>query len=102
MSTHLGRAALVCYRDHGRVVDAEWTIWNSREQAEQARAELAPCGPYCIGVHSIVAIGHETTGPLSRHREVARTRSRARAATVAPWSRGVGQITSRVPVRPSS
>lgn len=60
-----GRAALLCYHDDG---SAEWTYWDSREQAHQAEAELAPCGPSCIYVHSVVCIDPlPSTESASRH-----------------------------------
>jgi hypothetical protein len=50
------RAVLVCYRYHPN--SAEWTYWDSREQAREANAELAApwCGPACIGFHSAVSV----------------------------------------------
>jgi hypothetical protein len=62
MTAATGRAALLCYHDDG---SAEWTYWDSREQARQAEAELAPCGPRCIYVHSVV---HIDRGPSSEPR----------------------------------
>lgn len=51
------RAALVCYHaPPDGAYTAEWTYWDSREQARQAEAELTPCGPLCIGVHSVVRV----------------------------------------------
>jgi hypothetical protein len=47
------RAALLCYRDGPHV---EWTIWDNRELARQAEAELTPCDDQCLGIHSVV--GH--------------------------------------------
>jgi hypothetical protein len=38
------RWALVCHHDSGRV---EWTYWPTREQAEEADRELAPCALIC-------------------------------------------------------
>jgi hypothetical protein len=54
-------AALVCYREMptGRIA-AEWTYWDSREQARRAEAELTPCGPLCIAVHSVVRLDSPT------------------------------------------
>lgn len=51
--------ALVCYRDDGVKITAEWTYWSSRAQAEQARDRLTPCGPRCIGVHAIAAVSRQ-------------------------------------------
>jgi hypothetical protein len=51
------RAALVCYRStQTGPVTVEWTYWDSTGQARQAEAELTPCGPQCIGVHSVVRV----------------------------------------------
>lgn len=67
------RAALVCYRrTQIGPITVEWTYWESREQARQAEDQLTPCGPLCIGVHSVVCVPDPTHRP-SR----ARTRSRA-------------------------
>jgi hypothetical protein len=56
------RGVLVCYRSIPTgLITAEWTYWDSREQARQAEAELAPCGPLCIGVHSVVRVGLSPT-----------------------------------------
>jgi len=52
------RAALICHRStQTGPITAEWTYWESREQARQAEAQLTPCGPLCIGVHSVVRLG---------------------------------------------
>jgi hypothetical protein len=45
------RWALICHSDSGRI---EATYWDNRAQAIAARDTLAPCGPRCIGVHTIV------------------------------------------------
>ncbi|OBG00704.1 hypothetical protein A5773_04240 [Mycobacterium sp. 852014-52450_SCH5900713] len=47
----LGRYALICHDPEGR---GAATYWDSREEARQAEAELAPCGPRCGGVHTVV------------------------------------------------
>lgn len=47
---------LVCHRGPSAGYQAEWTYWDSREQARLAEAELTPCGPLCIGVHSAVRL----------------------------------------------
>ncbi|CAA0136105.1 Uncharacterised protein [Mycolicibacterium vanbaalenii] len=50
-------AALVCHRStQTGPITAEWTYWDSREQARQAEVELVPCGPLCVGVHSVVRV----------------------------------------------
>lgn len=51
-----GGFVLVCYHDNGHKVSAEWTYWVSREQAEQARDHLTPCGPRCIGAHAVAGL----------------------------------------------
>ncbi|WP_221043176.1 hypothetical protein [Mycobacterium senriense] len=50
-------AALVCHRstDTGPVT-VEATYWPNAGQARLAEAELTPCGPLCIGVHSLVVV----------------------------------------------
>jgi hypothetical protein len=51
------RAALVCYHNPpSGPISVEWTYWDTRVQARQAEAELTPCGPLCIGVHSVVRV----------------------------------------------
>jgi hypothetical protein len=63
-------AALVCYHNPpSGPISVEWTYWDSREQARQAEAELAPCGPLCIGVHSVVRVDLSLT-PSRRPRRV--------------------------------
>lgn len=47
------RGVLVCYRER---LPPEWTYWDTPFQARQAKAELVPCGPHCIGVHTAVAV----------------------------------------------
>lgn len=51
------RGVLVCYRstDIGPTT-AEWTFWHSIGQAREGEADLTPCGPLCIGVHSVVRV----------------------------------------------
>ncbi|SEH79572.1 hypothetical protein SAMN04489835_4230 [Mycolicibacterium rutilum] len=74
------RAVLVCHRYPPN--NAEWTHWETIEQARSAAAELTPCGPLCIGVHSVVAVdiaapprADRSHGPRSR-----KTRAPAPAA----------------------
>jgi hypothetical protein len=51
------RAALISYRGNRTgPITVEWTNWDSAGQARQAEAELIPCGPLCIGVHSVVRL----------------------------------------------
>ncbi|WP_156746904.1 hypothetical protein [Mycobacterium sp. E2733] len=51
------RAALVCHRNPPSSI--EWTYWDSIGQAHLAESELTPCGPLCIGVHSVVRVDIE-------------------------------------------
>lgn len=44
-------AALVCHTPGW----ADITHWSGAAEARQAVAELAPCSPHCIGMHTIVA-----------------------------------------------
>jgi hypothetical protein len=54
------RAALICYRStRTGPITVEWTYWDSTGQARQAQAELTPCGPLCVGVHSVVRLDLE-------------------------------------------
>jgi hypothetical protein len=48
--------ALICHPlpSHGEV---EVTYWPTAAEARQASTELAPCGPRCIGVHTVVNLG---------------------------------------------
>lgn len=51
------RAALVCHRStQTGPITVEATYWDTTGQARQAEAELTPCGPLCIGVHSVVRV----------------------------------------------
>ncbi|MGH3556424.1 hypothetical protein [Mycobacterium sp.] len=52
------RFALICHRigDGKAAPSIEWTYWASRQQAEQARDELTPCGPRCAGFHTVVGV----------------------------------------------
>lgn len=51
------RAALICHRCRQTgSITVEWTYWDSRQQARQAEVELTPCGPLCIGLHSVVRL----------------------------------------------
>lgn len=50
-------AALVCHRSNGTgPTTVEWTYWDSARQARQAEAELTPCGPLCVDVHTVVRL----------------------------------------------
>ncbi len=61
------RAALVCHRaTRTGPITAEWTYWDTCEQARQAEAEPTPCSPLCVGVHSVVRV--EAHDGRTRHR----------------------------------
>lgn len=51
-------AVLVCYRGcpQNGPTAGEFTYWDDAGQAGQAEAELTPCGPRCIGVHTIARL----------------------------------------------
>ncbi|BBX02266.1 hypothetical protein [Mycolicibacterium moriokaense] len=51
------RGVLVCYRstDTGPIA-AEWTYWDSPEEARRAEAELTPCSELCCRTHSVVGV----------------------------------------------
>ncbi|EFG74155.1 hypothetical protein HMPREF0591_5936 [Mycobacterium parascrofulaceum ATCC BAA-614] len=50
-------AALVCHRStETGPITVEATYWDTTGQARQAEAELTPCGPLCIGVHTVVRV----------------------------------------------
>ncbi|MHA7652955.1 hypothetical protein ACX9NE_25340 [Mycobacterium sp. ML4] len=68
------RAVLVCHQGtETGPITAEWTYWADVEEARQAEAELArPCGPLCIGVHTIV---RQLVEPDRRRKPPARTRT---------------------------
>lgn len=72
------RAALVCHRNTqtGHIA-VEWTWWNSIKEARQAEAELTPCGPLCIGVHTVARVPDPTRRP-------SRTRTTSPAGGVKP------------------
>lgn len=56
-----GHAVLVCHRGPSAGYQAEWTYWDSTEQARESEANLTHpcCGPLCIGIHSVVSPGRE-------------------------------------------
>ncbi|MFA1705519.1 hypothetical protein ACDT10_21715 [Mycobacterium intracellulare] len=67
------RAALVCHRStQTGPITVEATYWDTIGQARQAEAELTPCGPWCVGVHSVV---HVDLGAPARPRRSAGLRS---------------------------
>ncbi len=64
-------AVLVCHRsDQTGPVAAEWTYWDTTEQAQQAQTELTPCSPRCTGIHTIARLNLE---PDPRRRPSLRT-----------------------------
>jgi hypothetical protein len=51
------QGVLVCHRaTESGPHNAEWTYWPTIEEARQAEEALTPCGPYCIGCHSVVSV----------------------------------------------
>lgn len=74
-------AVLVCHRDHPtRTLTAQWTYWDSVEEARQAEEELTPCGPHCIGVHTVVRVDVEAP-PRVRRSHGLRTTNRPPSRT---------------------
>lgn len=76
------RAVLVCYRGgESGGFTAEFTSWESVEEARVVEAELTPCSPLCIGVHSVVKLGgeQEPRRRAGRHRPLTRGTCTARA-----------------------
>lgn len=67
------RAALVCYRGESGGFTAEFTYWDSVEEARQAEVELGhPCGPLCGETHSVVRLDLD---PEPKRRRSLRTRT---------------------------
>jgi hypothetical protein len=54
-SVTTAKAALICYHDRAGP-GVEFTFWRSRAEAVAARDELTPCGPRCIGIHTVVGL----------------------------------------------
>lgn len=78
------RVALVCHRRTlTGPVTVEATYWDSVEQARQAEAELSPCSPLCVGVHSVVRVDLEpdSTRGLSSRTRTTRTAGAVGAGT---------------------
>ena len=66
-------AVLVCHRSTPTgPITAEGTYWDSIEQARQAQAELTPCSPLCVDVHTVARLAPE---PDRRRRPSLRTRT---------------------------
>lgn len=61
------RGVLVCHRGPNAAYSAEWTYWDSIEQAREAETEFAQpcCGPLCIGIHTAVRL-HAQPEPRRR------------------------------------
>jgi hypothetical protein len=54
------RAALVCHRiTETGSISAEFTYWADTDEAGQAEAELSPCGPLCVDIHTVVRLDTE-------------------------------------------
>ena len=51
--------ALICHHDPTTgPASVEVTRWDTRAEAEQASSECWPCGPRCIGVHTVVRVDY--------------------------------------------
>lgn len=63
-AAEVSRFALICHHN-GRVAwpGIEVTRWDTRAQAQLAADELTPCGPRCIGAHTVVDVD---TAPAPR------------------------------------
>lgn len=78
------RAVLVCHPDPSAAYSAEITYWDTTGQARQAEAELTPCGPLCIGVHSVVRVNVVPNPKAGRERQIATGSGLNRAGEVRP------------------
>lgn len=54
-----GRAVLVCHADPNVAGSAEFTYWDSIEEARSAEAELCPCSARCVGLHTVARLDVE-------------------------------------------
>ncbi|MCV7377951.1 hypothetical protein BST11_21070 [Mycobacterium alsense] len=72
-----GRVALICHYVEGRGIEV--TYWPSSDEARQALAELTPCGPRCIDVHTVVNID-----PTRRHEIISGTTAPKSAFSIRP------------------
>lgn len=78
------RAALVCHRStETGPITVEATYWDTTGQAREAEAELTPCGPLCIGVHTIARLDIEAVLRRSRRPSSLGTRTTSTAGPVA-------------------
>lgn len=57
------RAVLVCHHsaESRPTPTSEFTYWTDAAEAREASVELAPCGPRCIGVHTVARV--DATAP---------------------------------------
>ncbi len=60
ITTPVAPFALICHDTDGRI---EATYSPTRGEAQQASDELAPCGPRCCGVHTIVCLDRPPRPP---------------------------------------
>ncbi|OBF05347.1 hypothetical protein A5775_24350 [Mycobacterium sp. 852002-10029_SCH5224772] len=78
-------AALICYRcTQTGPITVEWTYWESAGQARQAEAELTPCGPLCVGVHSVTRVDVVPEPRAGRERQMTTGSGLKRAGGVNP------------------
>ena len=63
-AAEVGRFALICHHNVGKAGPGiEVTRWPTRGMAMAAADELTPCGPRCIGAHTVVDVD---TAPAPR------------------------------------
>jgi hypothetical protein len=85
------RFALICHHDDGNAWPGiEVTYWASRVQAMVARDALTPCGPRCVGAHTVVDAAPPPARPWHPAKR-ARPRDTHRNNTVTPGSPGAPQ-----------
>jgi hypothetical protein len=78
------RAALVCHRCTALgPITVEATYWDTAGQARQAEAELTPCGPLCVDVHTVVDLP-DPRRRAGRHRPSTVRTGNTRADEVSP------------------
>jgi hypothetical protein len=62
--TPSARYALICYHDPDTgPASIEVTRWPTRQEAQQVSKECFPCGPRCIGVHTVVYVDQPPRDP---------------------------------------
>jgi hypothetical protein len=82
-----GPVALVCFREAG----AEFTYWETPEQAAEAERELTPCdSTACVGLHAIV------TRDEDRHLTVTGKGGTVKPAPTAPVVRRIREGSTRL------